>query len=97
MTVTTRPTTPGRFRRWLDSKVWSWRIGWRTVRGRLFIFRDAPDHFVMACAAVDPAKTSNPEVAARWQREAEDEMALRLRRLEQQIVEEIKKLPPLQP
>lgn len=95
MAATTNPL--GRFTRWLERRLWSLRIAWRTVTGRLFIFRDAPDHIVMECAMTDPLKRSNPELAARWQRDAEDEMTLRLRRLEREIKAEIQKAQPPQP
>ena len=60
--------------RFIQRHIWLWRIAWRDVTGRLYIFRDAPDWVCME-------HMRYPEVSAR----AEAELMLRVNNLRRDI------------
>lgn len=59
---------------------WATIVMWRTMQGRWYVFRDAPDWFVEVCAEAEAETTkSEDETIGAVLRQGADEWRLRLR------------------
>lgn len=64
--------------------LWQWRLAWRMVTGRWYVFRDAPDFVVARCVAWADDESLEDDLREVG-RQAIDELSLRIQRLRRDI------------
>lgn len=78
---------------WITSIIWTFRVLWRHVNGRWYIFRDAPDEVVIYWISAGDNPDAGDDVVA-VSNQAKAEMELRLQLLDRELSNLKCQVPP---